>query len=143
MDEPTDSSERLELALAHLQDELNAADRETARNLGVGSADDLQILRTLAADGPQRVGSLARSRRSSKATVSARLDRLEKRGLISRERLVEDRRSVAATLTETGAAAAATSRAARIAAVRAAGRTPAPATLLALASAVAETGPTA
>jgi DNA-binding MarR family transcriptional regulator len=106
--------EALEAQLARLQTGLNASDRRTASSLGVGSAEDLQVLRMLLSDGPQRVGVLARARGSSVATVSARLDRLEKRGLLTRDRIPGDRRAVAATLTSAGQLAAETSRAERL-----------------------------
>ena len=103
----------LATAIARLQTELNKADREAAARLGVGGAEDIQVLRLLLDEGPTRVSTLARRRGSSAATVSARLDRLERRGLVRRERLEEDRRAVVATLTASGRDAAFTSRAER------------------------------
>lgn len=88
--------------IAELQIELDHADRVLAASLGVGAADDLQVLRLLLDEGPLRVGDLARRRRSSVATASARLDRLEKRGLLVRERPPGDRRAVVARLTTRG-----------------------------------------
>jgi DNA-binding MarR family transcriptional regulator len=115
MEQPvTSPAEALEAQLARLQTELNAADRRAASLLGVGSAEDLQVLRMLLSDGPQRVGVLARARGSSAATISARLDRLERRGLLTRDRIPGDRRSVAASLTSAGRSAAAASRAERL-----------------------------
>jgi DNA-binding MarR family transcriptional regulator len=102
--------EELEAELAHLQTELNASDRAAAAALGVGTAEDLQVLRYLLREDPVRVGDLARIRGASVATVSARLDRLERRGFITRDRLPGDRRSVAAILTATGQSAAKSSR---------------------------------
>ena len=100
----------LEVELAQLQTELNSADRAEATVLGVGTAEDLQVLRLLLRDGPIRVGDMARIRGASVATVSARLDRLERRGLLTRDRLPGDRRSVAAILTADGRSAATVSR---------------------------------
>lgn len=100
----------LAAAIAGLQTELNRADRETAARLGVGGAEDIQVLRLLLDEGPARVSGLARRRGSSAATVSARLDRLERRGFVRRERLRDDRRAVVATLTASGRNAASTSR---------------------------------
>ena len=100
----------LEAELAQLQTELNVADRAAAAALGVGTAEDLQVLRHLLREDPVRVGDLARIRGASVATVSARLDRLEKRGFLTRDRLPGDRRSVAAILTAAGRPAATASR---------------------------------
>lgn len=104
----------LEAQLARLQTELNASDRRAASSLGVGTAEDLQVLRMMLSDGPQRVGALARARGSSVATVSARLERLERRGLLTRDRIPGDRRAVAANLTRAGRLAAEASRAERL-----------------------------
>lgn len=99
-------ADRLNAVVAELQTELNRIDRLSAASLQVGSAEDLQVLRLLLANGAQRVGEIAARRCSSVATVSARLDRLERRGLVVRERLPDDRRAVVAKLTETGLATA-------------------------------------
>jgi len=104
-------------AVAELQTALNRSDRAMAATLGVGAAEDLQVLRLLLADGPLRVGDLARRRWSSIATASARLDRLEKRGLVVRERTPDDRRAVVARMTPTGKRVAEKSRKQRLAAL--------------------------
>lgn len=98
--------ERLDTAIADLQTELNRIDRADADRQGVGSMEDLQVLRLLLAQGPQRVGAIARMRAASKATVSARIDRLERRGLVTRERISGDRRGVVCALTPQGRASA-------------------------------------
>lgn len=103
----------LDDAIALLQTELNRLDRSAAAQLGVGSAEDLQMLRLLASEGPLRVGRLAEIRSAGKATVSARIDRLERRGLVRRERDPVDRRAVTVTLTTAGAAQADASRTTR------------------------------
>lgn len=105
-----DAIDALQAAVAELQTALNRADRVMADELGVGAAEDLQVLRLLSNEGPLRVGDLARRRWSSLATTSARLDRLEKRGLLTRERTPEDRRAVVARLTTAGRRAATRSR---------------------------------
>ena len=108
---------RLATTVADLQTALNRADRAMADELGVGAAEDLQVLRLLLTDGPLRVGQLARRRWSSIATASARLDRLEKRGLLVRERMPDDRRAVVARLTTSGRRAATESSRLRLAAL--------------------------
>lgn len=110
--------EELAESVARLQTELNRADRAMAAELGVGAAEDLQVLRLLLSAGPLRIGDLAKRRWASVATASARLDRLERRGLVMRERTPADRRAVVARLTDAGEEAAAASREARLAALR-------------------------
>jgi DNA-binding MarR family transcriptional regulator len=107
----------LAILVAELQTELNRADRVVAAELGVGGSEDLQILRLLLSAGPLRVTDLARRRLSSLATASARLDRLEKRGLVVRERIPDDRRAVVVRLTDRGQDSAVESRAVRLAAL--------------------------
>ena len=112
-----DEVDVLASVVAELQTALNRADRAMAEELDVGSAEDLQVLRLLADEGPMRVGDLARRRWSSIATASARLDRLDKRGLVARERTTDDRRAVLARLTPNGKRTAFNSRKQRSAAL--------------------------
>ncbi|MDW3217175.1 MAG: MarR family transcriptional regulator [Acidimicrobiales bacterium] len=102
--------DRLDTAIADLQTELNRIDRVDAARQGVGSMEDLQVLRLLHAQGPQRVGAIATMRAAGKATVSARIDRLEQKGLVSRDRIPGDRRGVVCALTPEGRTVATRSR---------------------------------
>lgn len=52
--------------------------------------------------GEMRSGALARALSLSPATVTGILDRLEARGLVERRRLVDDKRSIVASLTPAG-----------------------------------------
>lgn len=104
----------LDAAIADLQTELNRLDRRTADDLGVGTAEDLQMLRLLESLGPLRVGQIASIRAAGKATVSARIERLERRGLVTRERDPSDRRAVSVTLTQLGRSTAIESRMTRL-----------------------------
>ncbi len=112
-----DEARSVERILAHLQTEINRLDRLAAATLQVGSAEDLQVLRLLLGSGPMRVGEIAATRCSSVANISARLDRLERRGLVVRERPPGDRRAVVAVLSDEGKAAAERSRCERLAAL--------------------------
>jgi DNA-binding MarR family transcriptional regulator len=103
-------AKELAALVADLQTELNKADRIGAATLQVGSAEDLQVLRLLLARGSLRVGEIASCRSSSVATVSARLDRLERRGLVIRERPPGDRRAVVSSVTKVGAETAQASK---------------------------------
>lgn len=62
----------------------------------------LVTLRHLLINGPDTPGGLARSVYLSQATITGILDRLEKKGLVARERGAADRRKVHVTLTDQG-----------------------------------------
>jgi DNA-binding MarR family transcriptional regulator len=111
-------AKRVEAALARLQTEVNRLDRLSAAVYQAGTAEDLQVLRLLRSAGPLRVGEIASRRASSVANISARLDRLEKRGMLTRERPAGDRRAVVAVLTEEGTEIADQSRRDRVRALR-------------------------
>lgn len=66
----------------------------------------LVCLRHLLRHGPMASGELARRISLSPATVTGIVDRLEKRGLVRRERSPDDKRRLCITLTETGLATA-------------------------------------
>lgn len=112
-----DRADRLAAAVAELQTVLNRSDRSTAAELEIGSAEDLQVLRLLLT-GPLRVGELARLRGASVTTASGRLDRLEKRGYVRKERIPGDRRAMVVTLTDDGRGIAEASTESRRAALR-------------------------
>ncbi len=84
--------------LKHLEDELFSRFELTAQQYNA--------LRLLGAAHPKRVPTLiVASRLISKAPdITRLLDRLEERGLIVRERLADDRRTVGVGITEAGAA---------------------------------------
>lgn len=100
----------LDSVIADLQTELNRIDRRGAQERGVGSMEDLQVLRLLLAQGPLRIGAIAAVRAASKATASARIDRLERKGLVQRSRVDGDRRAVVCELTRAGRKVATASR---------------------------------
>ena len=66
----------------------------------------LICLQHLQEQGPMTTGMLAQTVSLSPATVTGILDRLELRGLVTRERRPEDKRHVLVAVTPTGAAAA-------------------------------------
>jgi DNA-binding MarR family transcriptional regulator len=131
-------AKELEAALARLQTEVNRLDRLCAVAYRAGTAEDLQVLRLLRSAGSLRVGEIAARRASSVANISARLDRLEKRGLLTRERPPGDRRAVVAVLSEAGIEIADRSRSDRARALRASAAPPESKSLVAMAEALAE-----
>jgi DNA-binding MarR family transcriptional regulator len=68
------------------------------------SGPQLLCLRQLRAQGELLSGALAKGMSLSPATVTGILDRLEARGLVARERQVEDKRTVVVRLTDGGRA---------------------------------------
>ncbi|MBN1377930.1 MAG: MarR family transcriptional regulator [Gammaproteobacteria bacterium] len=66
------------------------------------TSPQLLILHAIKAKGDVTIGALAKDISISQATATVILDLLEKRGLISRERSIIDKRKVHAHLTDTG-----------------------------------------
>jgi DNA-binding MarR family transcriptional regulator len=66
------------------------------------TAPQLAVLAEAGRLGGGSIGALARGVHLSQPTVSGVLDRLERRGLVHRERSDRDRRSVVVTITEKG-----------------------------------------
>jgi DNA-binding MarR family transcriptional regulator len=79
------------------------------RSLGAGDADitlpQHRILVLLAAHGPQRIGDLATLLGVNGSTATRHCDRLQRRALVQRSRVVDDRRAVHVSITEAGARA--------------------------------------
>jgi DNA-binding MarR family transcriptional regulator len=75
--------------------------RQLARTVGL-SAPQLLVLRTVSDEGRPTASALARAVSLSQATITTILIRLEKEGLVNRERSDEDRRRVHVVLTEAG-----------------------------------------
>jgi len=73
--------------------------RHLARTVGL-TAPQLLLLKTIRTQGEVSIGELAREMCLSQATVTTILDRLERRGLVYRERSTEDKRRVHAHLTD-------------------------------------------
>ncbi|MBW2941112.1 MarR family winged helix-turn-helix transcriptional regulator [Zhongshania aquimaris] len=66
------------------------------------TAPQMLILQTLRDQGDAIISDVANHINLSQATVTSILDRLEKRGLVMRERSQQDKRKVYACLTDTG-----------------------------------------
>ena len=76
----------------------NELEREVARLLGV-NLTDYRALSTLASTGEVAVGHLATTLGATPATTTAIVDRLESRGLVTRQRSEDDRRQVRVSVT--------------------------------------------
>ncbi|HEX5007752.1 MAG TPA: MarR family transcriptional regulator [Hyphomonadaceae bacterium] len=98
------SGERSASALIAIRRILRAAElasRAVAERTGL-TPSQIVVLQIIARAGQPNAGAVAETARLSQATVTAILDRLEERGLVSRERDPGDRRRVAVELTEKG-----------------------------------------
>ncbi len=92
---------RIEEVLVALRRVIRATDlhsKHLAKTTGL-TAPQVLLLQTIRDRGAVSIGELARGMSLSQATVTTILDRLEKRGLVYRQRSDEDRRRVHAYLT--------------------------------------------
>jgi len=88
------ASDALIAAMRALQNALDEHDGALASASGLGRSD-WRCLRLLAERGDQSPGSLQRALGLTSGSVTALLDRLEQRGLVTRQRLESDRRALA------------------------------------------------
>lgn len=92
-------------ALRHIMRSMDIASRQLIGERGL-TTPQLLCLQRLQEQGAMTSGMLAQAVALSPATVTGILDRLELRGLVTRERRPEDKRRVLVDVTEDGAAAA-------------------------------------
>lgn len=76
-------------------------EKEISRCIGL-TLPQLMVMQTLRLTTPITTGDLAKEIVLTQATVTSILDRLEKKGVIERQRGVEDKRKVWVNLTESG-----------------------------------------
>lgn len=94
----------IETVLVALRRVIRATDlhsKHLSKTTGL-TAPQILLLHTVRNKGQVTIGELAADMSLSQATVTTILDRLEKRGLVFRERSKEDKRKVHAVLTEQG-----------------------------------------
>ncbi len=94
--------ERIEEVLIALRRVIRATDLHSkylAKTTGL-TTPQILLLQTIHAKGHATIGELANEISLSQATVTTILDRLEKRGLVYRERSKEDKRKVHAHLSQ-------------------------------------------
>jgi DNA-binding MarR family transcriptional regulator len=102
----TSLAEELEAALVTLWADLL---RRTDADLSRTGASVLNTLR----DGPRRITELAASQNVAQPTMTVAVQRLEARGLVTRERATDDRRATNVVITDAGRATLAARHAAR------------------------------
>jgi DNA-binding MarR family transcriptional regulator len=100
-----DRSDRIERVSSQLLPRVAVLTRLLTSRLGCElSRTELGLLNTLSS-GPRRITELAELERLAQPTLTQLVQRLERRGLVSRERQADDGRVVLVSLTEAGAAA--------------------------------------
>lgn len=95
---------RVEDALVAIRRIMRAAEqssRSLSRQAGM-TASQLVVLQIISSEGEISPSAIAQKARITQATVTALLDRLQKRGLVTRTQGAADRRRVHVTVTEEG-----------------------------------------
>lgn len=103
--DPERLAEDILQALRRIMRSMDIASRQLIGERGL-TTPQLLCLQRLQEQGAMTSGMLAQAVALSPATVTGILDRLELRGLVTRERRPEDKRRVLVNVTEDGAAAA-------------------------------------
>jgi DNA-binding MarR family transcriptional regulator len=96
--------EKSDEALILLRQIIRATDmqeKEISRSTGL-TLPQLMVMQTLRNNSPITTGELAKEISLTQATVTSILDRIEKKGLVARERGVDDKRKVWLHLTNEG-----------------------------------------
>ncbi|MGH8379212.1 MAG: MarR family winged helix-turn-helix transcriptional regulator [Gammaproteobacteria bacterium] len=103
--DPDRLAEDILLALRRIMRRMDISSRQLISERGL-TTPQLICLQSLQDQGPMTTGKLAQAVALSSATVTGILDRLELRGLVTRERRPEDKRRVVVAVTVAGVAAA-------------------------------------
>ena len=103
--DPDRLAEDILLALRRIMRSMDISSRQLIGERGL-TTPQLLCLQNLQEQGAMTSGMLAQAVSLSPATVTGILDRLELRGLVTRERRPEDKRRVLVKVTAAGAAAA-------------------------------------
>ncbi|HVC36933.1 MAG TPA: MarR family transcriptional regulator [Gammaproteobacteria bacterium] len=102
---PDRVAEDIFLALRRIMRSMDIASRQLINKYGL-TTPQLICLQHLLEQGAMTTGMLAQSVSLSPATISGILDRMERRGLVTRERRPEDKRWVLVAVTHAGQVAA-------------------------------------
>ncbi|MBD2857541.1 MarR family transcriptional regulator [Spongiibacter sp. KMU-158] len=97
-----DRIEEVLIALRRVTRAIDLHSKHLMKTAGL-TAPQMLILQSLRDHGDEIISNIANRVNLSQATVTSIIDRLEKRGLVVRERSKEDKRKVFACLTESGA----------------------------------------
>jgi DNA-binding MarR family transcriptional regulator len=101
----TDRSQRIDYVSSHLLPRAALVCRQLVSQLGGElSRTEVGLLNTLS-DGPRRITELAELERLAQPTMTLLVKRLEREGLVNRERTAGDRRVVLVSLTAAGTVA--------------------------------------
>lgn len=102
---PDRVAEDIVLALRRIMRSMDIASRQLISKYGI-TTPQLLCLQHMLEQGPMTTGMLAEAVSLSPATVTGILDRMERRGLVTRERRPEDKRRVLVAITDAGRGAA-------------------------------------
>ena len=102
---PDQVAEDILLALRRIMRSMDIASRQLINRHGI-TTPQLVCLQHMLEQGPMTTGMLAKAVALSPATVTGILDRMERRGLVTRERRPEDKRRVLVAVTGAGRSAA-------------------------------------
>lgn len=92
------------VALRRIMRATSLHSRKLGKSVGL-TVPQLVVIRAIGHEGMPSASEVARAVSLSQATVTTILNRLEERGLLTRERSTQDRRRVILQLTEAGSAA--------------------------------------
>lgn len=79
-------------------------DLELMKSLDMGGISDFGVLQVLYFNGPTSVNEIGKKIMLTSGSITAAIDRVEKRGLVSRSHSPKDRRMITVSLTEKGEA---------------------------------------
>jgi DNA-binding MarR family transcriptional regulator len=102
---PDQVAEDIVLGLRRIMRSMDIASRHLISKYGI-TTPQLLCLQHMLEQGPMTTGMLAGAVSLSPATVTGILDRMERRGLVTRERRPEDKRRVLVAITDAGRVAA-------------------------------------
>jgi len=103
-DAPDTSGPHLWLILWKASRAIEKRDRESIKATGFDILSDFAVLEVLLHKGPQPVNAIGRRVLLTSGSITAAVDRVEKKGYVERRHSSEDRRVVEVHLTEAGRA---------------------------------------
>ena len=98
-----EKSQELAGYIREIREKLQRADKRNPKTMGVLNVQEVHALISLGSKGPMTMSAIAGSLHLSLSSMTAVIDKLEKKQFISRERQKQDRRVVEVALTRAGA----------------------------------------